>query len=129
MLVERVEGFATEEEWKRAYREINDFERQLLDHGILLAKFWFQIDKDEQEGRFEARRKTPHKRWKLTEEDWRNRGKWELYEEAVREMLVKTSTLSAPWTVIEANDKYYARVKVLRSLVELLESALEPADS
>ena len=124
VLVERVEGFAHEEEWRRAYREINDFERQLLDHGIMLAKFWFHIDKEEQKTRFEARSQTPHKRWKLTEEDWRNRAKWDLYEAAVEDMLVKTSTLRAPWTVIEANDKYFARVKSLRHLVELLSGEL-----
>ena len=120
VLVERVEGFAREDEWRRAYREINDFERQLTDARALIAKFWFHISKDEQLSRFEARKTTPHKAWKLTDEDYRNREKWDAYEEAVNDMLVKTSTLYAPWTVIEGNDKLYARVKSLRCLVELL---------
>jgi polyphosphate kinase 2 (PPK2 family) len=122
VLVERVEGFASEVEWRRAYREINEFERQLADANVLLAKFWFHISKEEQRRRFEARRDTPHKRWKLTEEDYRNREKWDLYREAVEEMLVKTSTLTAPWTVIEGEDKLWARVKTLRCLSELLAS-------
>ena len=123
VLVERVEGFATETEWKRAYFEINDFESQLNDAGILVIKFWIHISKDEQLKRFEARRETPYKAWKLTEEDWRNREKWGLYEEAASEMLVRTSTLDAPWVVVEGNDKYYARVKVMKELVKLLENA------
>ncbi len=126
VLVERVEGFARVDEWQRAYREINEFERQLIEHDILLAKLWFHIDKDEQKQRFEARRNTPHKRWKLTDEDWRNREKWDLYEQAVQDMLVKTSTSRAPWTIVEANDKYYARVKALTTLTELLAAALDP---
>ena len=95
--------------------------------GTLITKFWFQISKDEQLARFEARRKTPHKRWKLTDEDLRNREKWDLYEVAVEEMLVRTSTADAPWTVIEGNDKYWARVKSLATLVELLRSDDEVA--
>jgi polyphosphate kinase 2 (PPK2 family) len=129
VLVERVEGFASEEEWRRAYREINEFERQLADADVLLAKFWYHISKEEQRRRFEARRDTPHKRWKLTEEDYRNREKWELYSEAVEEMLVKTSTLTAPWTVIEGEDKLWARVKTLRCLGELLASDPELASA
>jgi polyphosphate kinase 2 (PPK2 family) len=124
VLVERVEGFAAETEWKRAYFEINDFERQLNDAGILIIKFWMHISKDEQLKRFETRRRTPYKAWKLTEEDWRNREKWKLYEEAASEMLVRTSTLDAPWVVVEGNDKYYARIKVMKQLVKLLEHAL-----
>jgi polyphosphate kinase 2 (PPK2 family) len=124
VLVERVEGFATETEWKRAYFEINDFERQLSDAGILIIKFWIHISKDEQLRRFEARSKTPYKAWKLTEEDWRNREKWGMYEEAASEMLVRTSTRDAPWVVVEGNDKYYARVKVMIELVQLLEKTL-----
>lgn len=124
VLVERVEGFATEEEWKRAYREINHFERQLTDHGMILVKLWFEISAEEQFRRFEARRMTPHKKWKLTEEDWRNRRKWGLYEEALIDMLRKTSTLSAPWTIIEGNDKLWARVKTQETLVEALEASL-----
>jgi polyphosphate kinase 2 (PPK2 family) len=124
VLVERVEGFATETEWMRAYYEINDFERQLNDSGIMVIKFWVHISEDEQLRRFEARSNTPYKAWKLTEDDWRNREKWELYEEAASEMLVRTSTMKAPWAVIEGNDKYYARVKVLKQLVQLLDNEL-----
>ncbi len=127
VLVERVEGFAEEQDWKRAYREINDFERELTAQGILLVKFWFQIDPDEQLRRFEARKLIPHKRWKLTDEDYRNRERWADYEVAIDEMLLKTSTLTAPWTVIEGNDKYYARVKSLRHMVETLEAKLDEA--
>ncbi|MDA8017653.1 MAG: hypothetical protein MPN21_09420 [Thermoanaerobaculia bacterium] len=120
VLVERVEGFAAESEWRRAYREINDFERQLSDAGMCLVKLWFHISKEEQKRRFEARAQTPHKQWKLTDEDWRNRGRWEEYEQAVSEMLVKTSTLRAPWTLIEAEDKRWARVKTLETVAEAL---------
>ena len=124
VLVERVEGFATETEWKHAYYEINDFGRQLSDAGTLIIKFWIHISKDEQLRRFEARKKTPYKAWKLTEEDWRNREKWGLYEEAASEMLVRTSTREAPWVVVEGNDKYFARVKVMKELVQFLEDQL-----
>jgi polyphosphate kinase 2 (PPK2 family) len=124
VMVERLEGFCTEEEWKRAYREINEFERQLVDFGTILAKFWIQISKEEQLNRFQERQETPYKAWKLTDEDWRNRQKWELYEEAVNDMLLKTSTLTAPWTIVEGNSKWYARVKTLRTLVELLSREL-----
>ncbi|MDH3744491.1 MAG: hypothetical protein OES47_05245 [Acidobacteriota bacterium] len=125
VLVERVESFAKEEEWKRAYREINEFERQLTDHGMILVKLWFHISKDEQLRRFEARKTTPHKTWKLTDEDWRNRDKWDAYEEAVRDMLRKTSTLTAPWTVVEGNNKLWARIKTQDTLIEALDAALE----
>lgn len=125
VLVERVEGFAQEHEWKRAYREINRFEQQLTNKGVVVVKFWFHISKDEQLRRFEARKLIPHKRWKLTEEDFRNRERWSDYELAADEMLVRTSTLSAPWTVIEGNDKRYARVKSLRHLVKTLKAALD----
>jgi polyphosphate kinase 2 (PPK2 family) len=124
VMVERLEGFCTEEEWKRAYREINEFERQLVDFGTILAKFWIQISKEEQLDRFEDRQETPYKAWKLTDEDWRNRQKWDLYEEAVNDMLLKTSTLTAPWTIVEGNCKWYARVKALRTLVERLSKEL-----
>lgn len=127
VLVERVEGFATVEEWRRAYDEINAFERQLTDHGTLVAKFWFHIGKDEQLERFEARREIPYKRWKLTDEDWRNRDKWELYQGAVEEMLARTGRDDAPWTVIAGNDKLHARIATLRRVVELFENSLEPA--
>lgn len=124
VLVERVEGFAREDEWRRAYREINDFERQLVESKALVVKFWIHIGKEEQLRRFEERNRTPHKRWKLTDEDWRNRGKWEEYSTAVEEMLVKTSTLYAPWVVLEGNDKYFARVKAVEYVVTVLEDAL-----
>lgn len=120
VLVERVEGFCTEAAWKRAYREINEFEGQLTDAGAILAKFWLQISPEEQLRRFEQREQTAHKRWKLTEEDWRNRSKWDLYEAAVEDMLLKTSTPGAPWTVVEANYKWYARLKCLKTLVDTL---------
>ncbi len=125
VLVERVEGFATPSEWKRAYREINSFERQMRDYGTILVKFWLHISREEQLRRFEERRNTHYKAWKLTEEDWRNREKWPAYEEAVEEMLLKTSTRTAPWTLVEGNDKYFARVKTLTRLVEALSEALD----
>lgn len=130
VLVERVEGFATEAEWKRAYREINSFERQICDFGGILIKYWIHISREEQLRRFEERKQTGYKAWKLTDEDWRNRDKWPQYEEAVEEMLLKTSTRTAPWTLIEGNDKNYARVKVLNQAVEALSKALDykPAD-
>jgi polyphosphate kinase 2 (PPK2 family) len=130
VLVERVEGFAREEEWKRAYKEINGFERQLCDFGATVAKFWIHISQDEQLRRFEERKTSGYKAWKLTDDDWRNRDKWPAYEEAVEEMLDKTSTTGAPWTLIEGNDKNWARTKVLSRLVEILSKDLpyKPAD-
>ena len=125
VMVERLEGFCTEDEWKRAYREINEFERQLVDFGTILAKFWIHISKEEQLRRFEARKEIPYKAWKLTDEDWRNREKWDLYEQAVNDMLLKTSTLTAPWTIVEGDCKWYARVKALRTLVDLLTHELD----
>lgn len=124
VLVERVEGFCTETEWKRAYREINDFERQLTDFGTILFKFWIHISKEEQIRRFNRRESIERKQWKLTEEDWRNREKWNQYAAAVNEMLIKTSTLRAPWTIVEGNCKLFARVKVLRTMVDTLSDVL-----
>jgi len=124
VLVERVEGFCTEAEWKRAYREINEMEEQLTDAGMGLVKFWLHIDPEEQLRRFEERQEVSWKTWKITEEDWRNREKWDRYKEAVDEMLFRTGTSRAPWTVVEANDKYYARVKALRTVVETMEKVL-----
>ena len=130
VLVERVEGFAQEAEWKRAYSEINSFERQLREFGTIVAKFWVHISREEQLKRFEERQKIGYKSWKLTDEDWRNREKWGLYKEAVKEMLLKTSTRNAPWYLVEGNDKYYARSKVLTRLVDVLSAELDylPAD-
>ncbi len=124
VLVERIEGFCTEAEWKRAYREINQFERQLVDFGTIVFKFWMHISAEEQLRRFQERAAIPYKAWKLTDEDWRNREKWSLYEAAVEEMLLKTSTLTAPWTIVEGTDKCWARVKVLRTVVEGLSREL-----
>ena len=121
VLVERVEGFATAQEWMRAYAEINEFEAQLVGYGIVVVKYWMHITKDEQLKRFRARETAPYKRWKLTDEDWRNREKWEAYEEAVNDMVERTSTRQAPWTLVEANDKYFARLKVLSTLCNRLE--------
>jgi polyphosphate kinase 2 (PPK2 family) len=130
VLVERVEGFCTEEEWRRAYKEINSFERQLTDFGAVVSKFWIHISRSEQLQRFKERQRAGYKSWKLTAEDWRNRAKWAAYEQAVEEMVLKTSTLRAPWHLIEGNDKYHARVKVLSILVKTLSDELgyEPAD-
>ena len=124
VLVERVEGFATSAEWLRAYAEINQFEEQLLEHGIVLVKFWLHITRDEQLRRFHERQKSPFKSWKITEEDWRNRKKWNAYEQAVNDMVERTSTRRAPWTIVEANNKYYARIKVLQAVCERIRKAL-----
>jgi polyphosphate kinase 2 (PPK2 family) len=128
VLVERVEGFASEDEWRRAYTEINDFETQLTDFGIVLLKFWLHITPEEQLRRFEQRQQIPYKRWKITDEDWRNREKWPQYEEAVQEMVERTSTVAAPWTLVEGNCKRYARLKVLRTVADALEEAIERGD-
>ena len=124
VLVERVEGFAAEEAWQRAYKEINSFERQVKDFGTILAKFWIHISREEQLRRFEERKAIGYKAWKLTDEDWRNRKKWGVYEEAVEEMLEKTSTRTGPWTLVEGNDKYWARTRVLARLVAILSKEL-----
>lgn len=124
VMVERIEGFCSEAEWKRAYREINYFERQLTDFGTILFKFWLHIDKEEQLRRFESRSGDRLRSWKLTDEDWRNREKWDAYEAAVNEMLLKTSTIAAPWTIVEGNSKPYARIKILRTLVDKLSAEL-----
>jgi AMP-polyphosphate phosphotransferase len=124
VLVERVEGFASLEEWRRAYGEINDFEKQLTEHGIVLVKFWLHITREEQLRRFKEREKIPHKRWKLTEEDWRNRKKWKQYEQAAHDMVQYTSTSNARWSLVEGNDKRHARIVVLQTLVDHLRRAL-----
>ena len=125
VLVERVEGLATREEYKRAYAEIINYEEQLVEHGILLTKFWLHISKDEQLRWFQERQRIPHKRWKITDEDWRNRRRWNDYELAVNEMVARTSTRRAPWVLVEANDKYFARIKVIRTLADRLARALK----
>ncbi|HUT00955.1 MAG TPA: polyphosphate:AMP phosphotransferase [Phycisphaerae bacterium] len=124
VMVERVEGFCTEAEWKRAYREINEMEQHMTNFGTVLLKFWLNIDMDEQLRRFEARQQTPYKQWKITEEDWRNREKWDQYKVAIEEMLFRTSTPCAPWTIVESNCKWYARVKVLDTVCEAIEKRL-----
>jgi polyphosphate:AMP phosphotransferase len=124
VLVERVEGFCSEADWMRAYDEINEFEEQLVNNGAIVCKFWLQISKDEQLKRFQEREKTGFKRFKITEDDWRNRDRWEDYERAVADMVDRTSTSLAPWNLVEANDKWFARVKVLRTICEALEKAL-----
>jgi len=124
VMVERVEGFCSTEDWKRAFGEINEFEKQLTDSGIVLLKFWLHIDPDEQLKRFELRTNTPEKEWKITDEDWRNRDKWDQYLEAVDEMLLRTSTEYAPWTIVEAVDKLYSRIKVVETVRDRLEAAL-----
>lgn len=125
VMVERIEGFCTELEWKRAYQEINEMEAHMANFGTVILKFWLQIDKDEQERRFKERMDDPAKNWKITDEDWRNREKWDQYEVAVNEMLVRTSTTYAPWIVVEGNCKYYARVKVLETVVQALEAKIK----
>ena len=128
VLVERVEDFATPEEWQRAYAEINEFERQLVDGYAVLGKFWLQVSDEEQARRFEARAQISYKRWKLTEEDWRNREQRPAYEEAVHEMVEKTSTPAGRWQLIEADDKKYARIRVMEEVCKLLEDALSDSD-
>ena len=125
VMVERIEGFCEESDWQRAYNEMNEFEADLHDWGAVILKFWIHIDQQTQLERFTARQETPEKQWKITEEDWRNREKWPQYEEAVNEMLQKTSTEFAPWYIIESNDKLYARIKVLRIVAEAMEKAVE----
>jgi polyphosphate:AMP phosphotransferase len=124
VLVERVEGYCSEFDWRRAYEEINQFEEQLVEDGAVVCKFWLQVSKAEQYKRFKAREKTPFKRFKITPDDWRNRSKWSAYEQAVADMVDRTSTELAPWTLVEADDKYFARIKVLRTIVRRLEAAL-----
>jgi AMP-polyphosphate phosphotransferase len=121
VLVERVEGFATEAQWRRAYGEIVDFERSLADEGMIFVKLWLELSPDEQLRRFERRRNDPLKAWKLTDEDWRNRGKRPAYEEAVEEMLERTDVDEAPWHLVEADSKRWARVKVMETVIAEIE--------
>jgi len=125
VLVERVEGFASPDQWRRAYSEINQFEEQLIDHGVVLVKYWLHITPAEQLRRFTERKRSPFKQWKLTDEDWRNRKNWNAYARAVNEMVARTSTRRAPWTLVEANDKYYARLKVLGTICARLRAAMK----
>ena len=125
VLVERIEGFCSETDWMRAYSEINDFEEQLERSAIVLCKFWMQISREEQLRRFKQRERMRFKRFKITPEDWRNREKWSLYQSAAADMIEHTSTTSAPWTLVEANDKKFARVKVLKTICKRIERALD----
>ena len=125
VMVERIEEFCSEAQWRRAYQEINEMESHMANAGAVVLKFWLHIDKDEQERRFRERQANPAKQWKITDEDWRNREKWDQYEEAVNEMLIRTSTTYAPWIVVEGNDKRYARVKVLQTVVDALEKKVK----
>jgi polyphosphate kinase 2 (PPK2 family) len=125
VLVERVEGFCAEEEWRRAYREINEFEAHQASFGMVIRKFWLHISREEQLRRFLSRERDPFRAYKLTADDWRNRARWDAYAEAVEEMLAQTSTPHAPWTVIEADDKLHARVKVVQTLADSVEQALK----
>ena len=125
VMVERLEGFCSENDWQRAYNEINEFEKELDDWGAVIVKFWVQIDKDTQLARFTDRQNTPEKQWKITDEDWRNREKWDLYETAVNEMIQKTSTEYAPWHILESNDKHYARIKALKTVTDEIEKKLK----
>lgn len=125
VMVERIEGFCSENDWQRAYNEINEFEKELTDWGAVVIKFWVQIDKRTQLKRFKERQATPEKQWKITDEDWRNREKWNQYEQAIDEMIQKTSTEFAPWYILESVDKKYARIKALEIVVEELKKACE----
>jgi polyphosphate:AMP phosphotransferase len=124
VLVERVEGFAREDEWKRSFLEINDFEEQMAESGIVVSKFWVHISKDEQLRRFKLREEIAFKRYKITDEDWRNREQWDAYKAAINDMVAHTSTEFAPWTLVAGNDKKFARVQILKTLCQHLEAAL-----
>ena len=128
VLVERVEGFASNAEWARAYDEINEFEQDLVRWGAVLLKFWVDVSPDEQLARFRARQDDPAKQWKITDEDWRNREKWDAYVLAVNEMLEKTSTKDAPWIVVEGNSKWYARIKVLETVADAMEKKIKEVE-
>jgi polyphosphate kinase 2 (PPK2 family) len=125
VLVERIEGYCSQPAWMRAYREINDFEEQLVESGVIVTKFWLSISGEEQLRRFKEREQIAFKRFKITEEDWRNREKWEDYVRAASDMIERTGTQLAPWTMVEAEDKNYARIKVLKTLCEAVEAAIK----
>ena len=124
VMVERIEGFCSENDWKRAYNEINEFEKDLSDWGAVVIKFWVHIDSDTQLARFQERERIPEKNWKITQEDWRNREKWTEYETAVNEMIEKTSTENAPWYIIQSNNKYYARLSAIQIVIAEIEKRL-----
>ena len=124
VLVERVEGFCNDDEWRRAYREISEFESHQAANGMVICKFWLHITKAEQLRRFKGRELDPYRSYKLTEEDWRNRAKWDEYFGAVEDMLLHTSTPHAPWTAVEANNKYWARVKVVKTIVDAIQKRI-----
>ena len=124
VLVERVENFAGDDEWRRAFAEINEFEDQLISHGVVLLKFWLHISPEEQLARFKSREETPHKRWKLQDEDWRNRERWDDYAIAAHEMVQQTSVMNSPWVLVENESKHYGRIKVLDAVCDALEAAL-----
>jgi len=124
VLVERIEGFCTEAEWRRAYQEIKEFELSLTNYGVILLKFWLHLSKEEQLRRFEERQKIEYKQYKITDEDWRNREKWDDYRQAVVDMITNTSTTYAPWTIVEANDKLFARIKVLETICNAIDAGL-----
>jgi polyphosphate kinase 2 (PPK2 family) len=125
VLVERVEKFCREDEWHRAYHEINSMEERMARSGVVIIKFWLHIDQDEQLRRFEEREKSDYKNWKITEEDWRNREKWDDYNLAVNTMIRKTSTPEAPWTIVPANNKYYARIFTIKTVIEAIEKKIQ----
>ncbi len=125
VLVERAEGFATEDEWRRAYNEINEFENQIVDHGTLLLKFWLAISKDEQLKRFQEREKSPYKHWKLTDEDWRNREQWDAYAQYAHDMIQYTSTSRSPWVLVEGDNKPHARLKEIKTVIDHLEQKID----
>jgi polyphosphate kinase 2 (PPK2 family) len=125
VLVERLEGFAREEEWRRAFAEINEFERELVEHGVIVVKFWLHISKDEQLRRFRNREETDYKRHKINAEDWRNRRKWAAYETAIGDMISLTQTRFAPWHLIPANNKRFSRLEIIKTSCKQIEAALE----
>lgn len=128
VLVERIENFAGDDEWRRAFAEINDFEDQLIENGVVLLKFWLHITKDEQLARFKSREETPHKRWKLQDEDWRNRERWDEYSVAAHEMVQQTSVAKSPWILVENESKHFGRIKVINAVCDALEKALQNGD-
>ncbi|MBQ1535831.1 MAG: phosphate--AMP phosphotransferase, partial [Ruminococcus sp.] len=125
VMVEPIENITPADRVEQAYQEINEFEKFLMEWGAVVIKFWINIDKDEQLKRFTLRQNTPEKQWKITDEDWRNREKWDVYEKYIDTMIERTSTKAAPWTIIEGNDKKYARIKALKTIIEKIEQKLD----